>query len=308
MKKSIILYFILFLITPIFSAEVLSNKIIHTKKYFTVGDIVKVEVKIQLKKGEKLKSVEDSNTDGIDIIKKDIKKGKELIISREYQLFALDIKKLPDITLNLKDERGKDYTLNVKGRDIKIKEIARDNKPEDIIPPQKGLNTNWSPLPLILTIIFAILLIGLIYFLIKKLKKREKKEEEPKIWEKEIDPIEFFEKELKRIKDSNYAEKGEFKGFYYDITEVLRKFFSIYYKKNYIDKTTYEFKRDFKEKIQEELKERIFSFLEFSDSVKFAKFNPTEDDIKQAIYFAEEILNYYKKIEESTEKPENVNL
>ncbi len=308
MKKSIILYFILFLIIPIFSAEVLSNKIINTKKYYTVGDIVKVEVKIQLKKGEKLKSVEDRNTDGIDIIKKDIKKGKEIKILREYQLFALDIKKLPDITVNIKDEKGKDYTLNVKGRDIKIKEIAKDNKPADIIPPQKGLNTNWSPLPLILTIIFAILLIGLIYFLIKKLKKREKKEEEPKIWEKEIDPIEFFENELKRIKDSNYPEKGEFKEFYYDITEVLRKFFSIYYKKNYIDKTTYEFKRDFKEKIQEELKERIFSFLEFSDSVKFAKFNPTEDDIKQAVYFAEEILNYYKKIEESKEKPENVNL
>ena len=309
MKNKLLLFYLIVILNfPIFSAEVIANRIVNQKNFFTVGDKVKVEIKVKLDRGETYESITDESVDGIDIYKKREKKDNELLIVREYQIFSLDIKKLPDILLKIKDKKGKIYSMKIKGRKIQIKQISKDDKLEDIIPPQKNLNTNWSPFPLILTILFILLLLIFIYFLLRKLRKRKEKRKEPRIWEKEIDPIEFLTKELNRIKRQDYIERQEFKTFYYDITEVLKNFFSIYYKKNYIDKTTFEFKKDFEEKIENELKEKIFSFLEFSDMVKFAKFRPNKDQVKEGIKLGDDILEYYKRIKENTVNTDNVNL
>ncbi len=311
MKKRLSLIFIIVIISFLsvsFAGELISNKITNRKDSYAVGDLVKIKVCLQLSEGERFVSIEDEKVENLYIRNKYHRiSNREIDIFREYQIFSIDLKKLPDIKVKVKDKKGKEYTIIVKGKPIKIKMISKGDKISDIIPPQKGIETGWTPFPLLFIVLLLLFLIILIIVIVKRLKRKHIKEEEQKLWEKEIDPIEFFERELERIKGKNYAEKGLIKEFYYDITDVIRKFLSIYYKKNYIDKTTYEFKRDFTEEIDPILKERLVSFFEFSDLVKFAKHKPTSEYVKKAFEIAEELLKYYREIRNSIlEKNDNL--
>ncbi len=300
MKKRLYFLIIITFLSISFARELTSNRIINKKDSYIIGDLIKIKVCLHLSEGERLVSIEDEKIEGVYIRNKYHKISKrEINILREYQIFSINLKKLPDIKVKVKDKRGKEYTIIIKGKPIKIKMISQGDKISDIIPPQKGLETGWTPFPFLFMVLLLVSLIILIIVIVKRLKKKNIKKEEQKLWEKEIDPIEFFEKELERIKRENYTGRGLIKEFYYDITDVIRKFLSIYYKKNYIDKTTYEFRRDFTEEIDTNLKNNLISFFEFSDLVKFAKHTPTSGDVKKAFEIAEELLKHYKEIRNS---------
>ncbi len=303
-KASFILTFI-FTVNFLFGADILEQKIINMKKAYTIGDIIEYKLKIKTD-GQKYK-IEESQIKDIEIInRKDNIKRDILIIYRKYQLFNTNIKNLPDIILI--NDKGEKQTI--KGLKINIKSVLshKSNKMEDIIPPMKGLKTGYSPIPLIITVFIFLIILILIYLLYKKIKNRKKKIKTPeKIWEKKIDPLEYLKDRWAKIDINGYLKQGKEKELFYELSEILKTFLSIYYKKNYIDMTSKELINSFEKEPHSELSEDISKFLEQADLIKFAKKIPEkEEEIKYTESFFNKLIKYYEDIREKEKLINNI--
>jgi len=313
-KKFVLILFILifnFSQTYLYSSiKVDQKKIINRKKSYTIGDILEYEIKLKISDNLKIEKINDIKDNKWEILSRDFsRKRNTLIIYRKYQLFSYKQIKLPDIELNIiKKTTNNKYSRIIKGIKVNIASSLskNENKIKDIMPPQKDLDTNYSSVPLIVTILIILSLIALFYFLYYKLKQLRKKSTPPqKIWEKQINPIEFLEREWSKLNFKNYIRKGKIKILYYKITDILKKFLSIFHKKNYIDMTTTEFKIEYdKEKISQNIKQTLCEFLDFADLVKFAKYKPQKDEIYQIEKIILKTLNYYRKLESQKENSE----
>ena len=96
---------------------------------------------------------------------------------------------------------------------------------------------------------------------------------------------------------NGYLKRGKEKELFYELSEILKTFLSIYYKKNYIDMTSRELISAFKKESHSELSEDISKFLEQADLIKFAKKIPVKDEeIEYTKSFFNKIIDYYEKL------------
>ncbi len=289
----------------IFGVDIVEQRIINQKKTYTIGDAI--EYKIILKNNPGKPKIKDETVKDIEIINKYNKFDKNLIIIyRKYQLFNINIKRLPDIIL----ENNKGEKRIIKGLKINMKSVLskKDKKIEDIVSPMKGLDTGYSPLPLIISLIILLFLLIILYLLYKKFKNRKKKSKiTKKIWEEKIDPIEYIKTEWGKISIENYLKSGKDKELFYILSEILKTFLSLYYKKNYIDMTSNELIKEFKKEQYSELSNDISNFLEQADLIKFAKKIPKkEEEIDYAVSFFNRLIKYYEKIKEKEERKPDI--
>jgi hypothetical protein len=294
-KKAGILSIIILTVSLLFGAEIREQKIINMKKTYTIGDTIEYRLKIKTN-GQKYK-IEESEIKNLEIIYKNNNiKDNMLIIYRKYQLFNTNIKKLPDFILI--NDKGEKQVINGLKIDVKSVLSPKTKNIDDIIPPMKNLKTGYSPLPLIISIILFLFVLILLYILYKKLKNRSKKDDIPeKIWEKEIDPLEYLKDRWMKTDINGYLKRGKEKELFYELSEILKTFLSIYYKKNYIDMTSRELISAFKKEPHSELSEDISKFLEQADLIKFAKKIPVKDEeIEYAKSFFNKIIDYYEKL------------
>jgi cbb3-type cytochrome oxidase subunit 3 len=292
MKKTIF-FLIFFLVSELFAINIDKKEIISPKKYYTVGDIVSYHIVVSGIK--KLSKIKDEKMENIALLSAKEEKKRDIVdIRRTYQLFSPSLKKLPDITLVV----NKNSTILIKGIALHMKSVlTKDDKDiKDILPPFKKIKTNYSPLFSIFAVLFIILLIFFIYYLFKKIKRVKKDDNNHE--EIYITPISFLKQQWDILKKNDFTKKS----FYYEITDLLKKFLSRYYGKNYAEMTTYEFEKQFTEDLPYELRSKLISFLIFADKIKFSKYVPKGDEIADVSLFMSGFIRYYEEIEKEKEE------
>ncbi|MCG8569179.1 MAG: hypothetical protein MJB14_03490 [Spirochaetes bacterium] len=132
---------------------------------------------------------------------------------------------------------------------------------------------------ILLVIFFALLIIGaIITGLIFYFKKKEKKEITSYISAYQL-AIDRLEKLVKK----NLVENQQVKEFYYELSNILRKYIEERFHLKAPEQTTEEFLENLKKNTTtfgEEEKSTLITFLNHSDPVKYAKHQPADDEIQ----------------------------
>ena len=152
------------------------------------------------------------------------------------------------------------------------------------------------------SILLAILLIALILYLVNKyLKSRENKEEE--IIEP-IDPRKAHEiayEELELLCQKQLWQSQQFKLYYTELTEILRRYISNRYDIDAMEQTSDDIVTEFRR--NKELKEKkeeiklLSDVLQVADLVKFAKWQPLPDECERSFHQVTQFIDQTKEVE-----------
>ena len=150
------------------------------------------------------------------------------------------------------------------------------------------------------SILLAILLIALILYLVNKyLKSRENKEEE--IIEP-IDPRKAHEiayEELDLLRQKQLWQSQQFKLYYTELTEILRRYISNRYDIDAMEQTSDDIVTEFRR--NKELKEKkeeiklLSDVLQVADLVKFAKWQPLPDECERSFHQVTQFIDKTKE-------------
>ena len=180
--------------------------------------------------------------------------------------------------------------------------VAAD-KPEEF----NDIKDVWKPpfvwadyLPIIYGILFALFLICLIAYIVKRIKAKKSlipfKEPEPK-----LPPHEQAIKELEEIKHRKLWQQGLNKEYYTSITDTLRRYIEDRFGINALEMTSAEI-LDLVRKNEEakEVYNNLKQILELADFVKFAKMKPLPDENDLSMTNAYLFVNQTTIVEEET--------
>ena len=150
------------------------------------------------------------------------------------------------------------------------------------------------------SLLLAILLIALILYLVNKyLKSRENKEEE--IIEP-IDPRKAHEiayEELELLRQKQLWQSQQFKLYYTELTEILRRYISNRYDIDAMEQTSDDIVTEFRR--NKELKEKkeeiklLSDVLQVADLVKFAKWQPLPDECERSFHQVTQFIDKTKE-------------
>ena len=145
-------------------------------------------------------------------------------------------------------------------------------------------------------ILLVLLIVG--YLIWRRLRKVEEEKEfvdNRPAWEI------AFEK-LALLNQKPYVAEKKFREYYFELTEIYKAYCDKIYEKNYLDMTTEEFLKSYKEEpISENIYNRTKMFFRHADLVKFAKFIPEYDRIDDdfdSVHKLVDEVRYLKQKEE----------
>lgn len=173
--------------------------------------------------------------------------------------------------------------------DTSFKEI-RPEKP--IIEGQ----INWWLLTLYAGMILAAA--GLITFLIMKWYKRHKERQlnpvVPSVPEVVRTPEEIAMENLNKLKEKGLIEKGDFKAFHIEVSDIIRNYIEGKFRIPALESTTSDLIREFRQKrpIEENYISLLRRFLEVCDLVKFAKYKPSNEECVEVLNEAFNLVQY----------------
>jgi hypothetical protein len=174
---------------------------------------------------------------------------------------------------------------------VEIQSILRlEGEPKDIrdIKPLENISRNW--LPIILVVLAAVLVIALgIYLFLKR--KKSKSADSPHIQET-LSPQEIALRDLDILKNKGLLEKGLIREYYFELSEIFRRYLGAKFNFPALDWTTEEIKRFLTHSSSHDpgIREKISYILEKTDLVKFAKAQVTgeENMTERIIIFIQE--------------------
>ena len=154
----------------------------------------------------------------------------------------------------------------------------------------------------------AVLLGGLLVFLFLKYHTPRKAQET--YLPPPLPPGEVAHRELADIQAMKLPSKGEFKQYYFLLSESVRKFLGAEYHFHVLERTTEEILQDIRQQdVPEKIKRRISTFLPEADMVKFAKYIPsleqTDEAMQQAWQIVDESLKYHHMLPDTSQTSDN---
>lgn len=169
---------------------------------------------------------------------------------------------------------------SVKPEDISLKSLASDN---GLLSPRR----HWSFW--FVVVLVSIIVAGLIWSVWRAHQKRPSVEtvESPQDW---------ATRALQQLLSSNLSHTNV-KQFYIELTDIIRKFIERTTLVNAPELTTEEFLRQISlgNVFSDVERMKLKSFLEQADMVKFARYEPQEDLIRQSVYSAEIFIGIEKQ-------------
>jgi hypothetical protein len=141
---------------------------------------------------------------------------------------------------------------------------------------------------------------GITFLVIFLVKKRQNKQHVIT-----IPAHELAFRRLEVLVAQNYIEKGEIKLFYFEISKILREYIENRFHLHAPEQTTEEFLYDLKESsyLHRELKEILKEFLSHCDLVKFAKHNPTTEEIQKTFTTCKDFILTTEDVNARVEEP-----
>jgi len=170
------------------------------------------------------------------------------------------------------------------------------------LKPQAEIEADYKPF---LFFLAALASAGyLVYRLIQYLKGRNKGPI-PKP-ERVRSPEEIANEAIERLLARRLVEQGQFKQFYLELSEIVKRFLGSKLGVHSLERTTEEFTRDLRAVSVPSAQYRLIrEFLEDCDLVKFAKYRPAADEVEQIIARSRAMIARMD-MNESSAKPQTV--
>jgi hypothetical protein len=151
--------------------------------------------------------------------------------------------------------------------------------------------------------ILAVLIIALIIYLLNKyLKSRNTNQSEPQ--PEPIDPRKAHEiayDELEALRQKQLWQSQQFKTYYTELTEILRRYISNRYAIDAMEQTSDDILSEFRR--NKELKDKkaeiklLNDVLQLADLVKFAKWQPLPDECERSFHQVTQFIDQTKEVE-----------
>jgi hypothetical protein len=267
-----------------------------------VGDVFRYVLDLQYSESETLVSIPNTSLfKEFHIQDKVFKKNLEggtwsLKFSVDFQVFDIGEVVIPTHSIKYKKRGLKTETISAIHIPIQSLALNDDGSVDidDLKPLPKISLSKKSVAYLVMFIIFTLALISGIWILWKK-----RKNQMPVIIEeKEIDPRTAVEKYLALIDVlilKQLIEKEEFKAFYTELVEIIKQFILDITKIDVVDMTTVETIHQIEEILDLQTIRRLKNVLDFSDLVKFSKFDPRGSAHDDYIVKAREVITRIQK-------------
>ena len=152
------------------------------------------------------------------------------------------------------------------------------------------------------SILLALVLLALVIYLVNKyLKSRKNKDTEPE--QEPIDPRKAHEiayEELEVLRQKQLWQSQQFKAYYTELTEILRRYISNRYAIDAMEQTSddiiSEFRRNKELKEKKEEIKLLSDVLQVADLVKFAKWQPLPDECERSFHQVTQFIDNTKEV------------
>lgn len=229
-----------------------------------------------------------------------LKQNDTLLLQQNITLTSFDTGtyEIPPFFFNLKKtDDTLAFPLSTNRLFIKYSGVAIDTaKPiKDIKPPFNVPASFWD---YFWYIFIPLLIIAVAYFGYKYYKKHKKAPIQRRAYDPSIPPHIQALRDLRELDERKLWQKGEFKEYHSELSEILRLYIERRYSFPALEETTSEIISELENKISTELLiNNIRKILELSDLVKFAKYVPLPDENVNSMEKAIEFVNYTKPLE-----------
>ena len=162
----------------------------------------------------------------------------------------------------------------------------------DIRPP---VQVGFDPmiLKIVLLVLAGLLIIALIFFLIKKMWKKKQQPKNLKLLPATLPPCEAALKQLDNLTGISLIN---LRIFYFDLTAILRNYIGRTFNVNATEMTSQEFIKNLKTlDIDILIKKDISSFVNLSDSFKYAGTVPLKDQVEQDLLLIKDLIQKIEK-------------
>ena len=162
----------------------------------------------------------------------------------------------------------------------------------DIRPP---VQVGFDPMLLknSLMVLGAILVLGLLFFLIKTWLKKRKQPKDLKYLPEPMAPYEAALKELEMLLQRQILDP---RLFYFDLTAVLRRYIGRSFGINAIEMTSQEFIKGVNRlDLDGIVKKEITGFMKLSDPFKYARIIPEKDQVEKDLVFIKNMVVQIEK-------------
>lgn len=272
------------------------------KNEVTIGDKIKFGIQVKYKGDITIQFPEVGEQIGVFTIKEtglagtpEREKDGYSVVERNYLLNSYEIGRqtIPSLKIKYKGSRGdgevatSEVIIDIKGV-LKEGEISGDIK--DIFPPV-DVPTSFKRLFLWISVALGVLLLsGIIYGLVCKFKKRSKIQERQFV---RRTPQEIAYELLERLSKEDLIAKGLVREYYYRITNILRHYIEDRFGLLAPERTTEEFLTEMAHANQLDATHKILirEFLERCDMVKYAKYGPSNLEIKETYDAAKRFID-----------------
>ncbi|MFH1856515.1 MAG: hypothetical protein ABH836_04725 [Candidatus Omnitrophota bacterium] len=172
---------------------------------------------------------------------------------------------------------------------------------KDIKPPVY-FKPNYILLIILVSLIFAALVIFLIIFFIRKIRKGKEQ-----ILIRIRPAHEKAYEALEKLRQKNLPAQGRVKEYYFELSYIVRTYMEERFHIRAPEMTTEEFLFSLKSSslLSGSHKNLLKEFLNLCDIVKFAKYGPTEQEMENSFSAANKLVDETKKVEEDQEEKLN---
>lgn len=216
------------------------------------------------------------------------------VVERSYVLSSYEIGRatIPPLKIKYEGVQGEgeittnEVTVEIKG--VIKEEAVTDIK--DILPPVE-VPTNYKRFMYWIFVgLGGLFIAGIMYGFIQKLKKRQKTQEQASL---RRTPHEVAYELLERLLKEDLIGKGLTKEYYYRITDILRHYIENRFGLLAPERTTEEFLAEMAHtnRLEDSHKLLIQEFLEHSDMVKYAKYGPSNREVKETYDIAKRLVD-----------------
>ena len=250
------------------------------RKSARVGDSVILTLKYYVPQGIRFESMPKlDGLDGFTIVDKKMSEGEiklTLIVDR------MDKLEIGPVSLSYKDKDGIETIVRSEAVSLVVQAKLGDKPAEAQIKPIMDIVPITPPWLKYLPWIIGIILIAAVIGGIIWWKKRKQKLEE---FINIKPPHVIAEEEIQKLQSARLFEKGQYKEFYFRLSEIIRRYLEK--TKNFpaAEFTTEEIAR----RLKSEIDRKILPFLRQADLVKFAETVPTqarkEEDVISALSY-----------------------
>lgn len=277
-----------------------------------IGEQTKLKLEVSADANSKLQIpvFNDTIVSGVEVVevsKADtqlLNKGSRMLISQEYTITSFDsaLYFIPPIEVEAENEIFKSQPLALKVYSVPVDTLH----PEAFFGPKeiRKISLNWSDIQsIVLSLLFGLILGGLEFYLYKRFRDNKPIIRRIKV-EPKIPAHQQALQKIEEIKSNSNLRHSDLKGYYTELTDVLRNYMKDRFHFNAMEMTSTEIIERLKAEENQQFIEELKELFITADLVKFAKHLPLMNENDSNLVNAIDFIQGTKVEVDPTTKPE----